>query len=181
LIVDCLEMLRDTRKRGVVALAAVLAGCVAASGAPARTPAPAPARLVVSLERERCFGACPAYKVEIDTDGAVRYEGRWHVCKDLAGDRLTADELTQLRAAIRRSGFATTPVHCCDCPVADSSLLTLTVADSGIPKTIVDAEFCEGAPTTIRELARTIDALVVVERWTCPEGERPQSQYYFED
>jgi len=161
-------------KRRVVLLAALLAGCVTGSGAPApRATTTAPAqRLLVALERERCFGACPAYRLEIDTDGAVRYEGRWNVCKDGASGRLSREKLAELRATIARSGFATTPVHCCDCPTADTGGLTLTVAEPAPPKTIVDAELCEGAPTTVRDLAQAIDAIVDIERWIGTDEDR---------
>ena len=41
--------------------------------------APAQAAPVITLERTACFGTCPVYKVAIQEDGTVRYEGWQHV------------------------------------------------------------------------------------------------------
>ena len=153
----------------------LLVGCSTRTPAPtARSPPaqPAPARLV-SLERERCFGWCPAYRLDIYVNGTVLYEGHAHVCKDEASDRLTSAKLAALRAAITRSNFATTPEHCCDCPVSDSPTTTITVSDPPPAKTIVDAGSpCPDAPLTISKLADDIDAIVDIERWIGTNEER---------
>jgi uncharacterized protein DUF6438 len=159
----------------IVMLAALLAGCASRGGAPvAKSPAgvtPPPA-LLVSLQRDRCFGSCPAYRLEIDTDGAVRFDARAYLCTEgPEAFRLPPETVAALRAAIARSGFATTPEHCCDCPIADTSDLTLTVADRAPPKTIVDSD-CAEAPTTVRDLAQAIEAIVGIERWIGTKEER---------
>jgi len=158
-----------------VTLVVLLAGCSARGGAPAvKSPPTAPGRpLLVSLQRDSCFGWCPAYRVDIDVDGTVRYEGRGAVCKDEASDRLPSAKLQALRAAIARSNFASTPEHCCDCPVSDVSAATITVADPPPAKTIVDAgDSCPGAPLSISKLADDIDAIVDIERWIGTDDER---------
>ena len=151
----------DRRMKTPVALLCglLLAGCAT----PARTPVPqsprraAPAAPpLVSLQRDKCFG-WSAYRLDIYIDGTVRYEGRGHVCKDEASDRLTSAKTAALRAAITRSNFATTPEHCCDCPVSDSPTTTITVSDPPPAKTIVDAGSpCPDAPLTISKLADDI-------------------------
>ena len=156
----------------------VLVGCATRTPTLAARSLPAPAAPLVSLERERCFGWCPAYRIDIDVDGRVRYEGRGHVCKDEASDRLTAAKLAALRAAIARSSFATTPEHCCDCPVSDSPTITITVSDPPPAKTIVDAgDSCPGAPLTISKLADDIDAIVDIERWIGTDEERTHCHF----
>src|SRR5262245_61810660 len=86
---------------------AAIVGCAAGSGAPpARSPPAPPAHaLLVSLQRDSCFGWCPAYRLDIDVDGTVRYEGRSHVCKDEASEQLPPAKVAALRAAITRSNF----------------------------------------------------------------------------
>ncbi len=42
-------------------------------------PVPANAYASITLEREQCFGDCPAYRVTIDTDGAMTWQGQTDV------------------------------------------------------------------------------------------------------
>jgi len=64
-------------------LLGLLSGCWTASQPPPDPPAPVtpalPSSFDITLERTRCFGACPAYKVTIDGDGRVRWTGEDHV------------------------------------------------------------------------------------------------------
>jgi hypothetical protein len=155
-------------------LLGLVAGCTARAPGPVAKPArTADVRGgLVSLERDTCYGSCPAYRLEIDTDGTVRYVGRSDVCKDEAVDRLPAAKLAELRTAIARSGFAHAREDCCDCPVSDSPTIRLTVADPPPAKTIIDSGGdCPGAPTTVRDLAEAIDTIVGVERWIGVRGE----------
>jgi hypothetical protein len=157
-------------------LAALVAGCAAKTGTPAleSSVAAAPVRPpLVSLQRDRCIGWCPAYRVDIDVDGAVRYEGRGNVCRDEASDRLTPWKLEALREAITRSNFANLREHCCDCPVNDNATTTITVSDPPPAKTVVDAAYpCPGAPLSISKLADEIDEIVDIERWIGTDEER---------
>jgi hypothetical protein len=62
---------------------------------------------VVTLERTACFGACPEYKVEVDAQGAVKYEGRNDVAvKGLQTSKVSNSDLDFLRAAIKRMQFS---------------------------------------------------------------------------
>ena len=162
-------------KRLVVLLEAVLAGC-ATHAAPTRdTPTAAlPAKVLVRIERSSCFGSCPAYRLEIGADGAVRFDARGHICVEGPGsERLPAEKLAALRAAIARSPFATTPEHCCDLPCSDTSVLTLTVMleDPPMRKTIADSD-CPESQTTVRDLASAIEAIVGIERWIGTPAQR---------
>jgi len=160
-------------RTSLFAALALLTGC------PARgTPRPAhptagarPSGTLVSLQRDRCFGTCPAYRLDIDTDGTVRYEGRANVCKDEATERLPPAKLADLRTAIGRSRFASIPEHCCDEPCSDTSLLTVTVADPPPARTLLDSD-CYSRPTPIQDLANAIEKIVDIEHWIGTDEER---------
>ncbi|MCI1186261.1 DUF6438 domain-containing protein [Hymenobacter sp. DH14] len=68
------------------------------------TATPAPAGPVLTFERTPCFGACPAYSMQVYADGRVAYEGRHSV--PLMGKRdlklpatAVAEMLRQAKAA----------------------------------------------------------------------------------
>lgn len=65
-----------------------------------------PARLRVALVRSACYGACPAYRVEVRGDGEVTYRGDHHVLVE--GEqhwRVPADTLAPLIALLRQSDY----------------------------------------------------------------------------
>lgn len=125
----------------------------------------------MTLQRDPCFGFCPAYRLDIDTDGRVRYEGRANVCKDEAVEQLPPAKVAELRAAIARSRFASIPEHCCDEPCSDTSLLTVAVAEPPPARTLVDSD-CYNRPTPIQDLADAIDKIVDITHWIGTEEER---------
>ena len=140
-------------------------------GGTASTHDPKP--LLLRLERTPCFGSCPAYSVDVDTDGAVRFEGELHVATDMASGHLDPLAIAALRAAIERSQFWTTPEKCCDCPDwTDAPGARLTIGDGHPPKTIYDYHGCEATPKAIRELEDSIDDIIGIEKWTGKKGKR---------
>ena len=165
----------------ITLLGCALLACRPPVGAAPAVPAPPRAggqTLFVGLDRDICFGTCPAYKIEIDRDGAVRYTGRADVCEPgpISG-RLSDDQMNKLRTAISTSGFAAIPEHCCDCPVSDTPTITLTVGDPPPLKTVVDSYGCEGGTTPVEALADTIDRIVGIERWIGTKEERKNCQW----
>ena len=147
------------------ALAACSTTTASSSGAKSGVAAGKSASLV-RLERGSCFGKCPSYVLEVDNDGQVRFEGALHVCTaGRVSKQLEPAKLQEIRSAITRSNFATIPIHCCDCPVSDTSIITLTVADSARAKTILDTEGCEGGSASVRALANAIDDIVGTKHW----------------
>jgi hypothetical protein len=146
-------------------LAACSTPTATSSGAKTAATAGSNASLV-RLERGACFGKCPSYVLEVDTDGQVRFVGALHVCTSgRVSKRLDPTKLREIRSAITRFNFATISIHCCDCPISDTSIVTLTVADSGPVRTIHDTEGCEGGPASVRSLANAIDDIVGTKHW----------------
>jgi hypothetical protein len=137
-------------------------------------PAAASSGLLLRLERTLCFGSCPDYRVEVDTDGTVRYEGNLYVrTAGKASGHLDRAEVAALRGAIDQARFAETPVKCCDClDSTDAPFVKITVVDGHPPKTIDDYHGCEATPKSIRELEDSIDRIIGTKKWIGPEVER---------
>ena len=141
-------------------------------GAESRSIPPASSSgLLLRLERTGCFGSCPDYFVEVDTDGTVRYQGN-HYVRTLgrASGHLAQAELAALRDALEKSGFADTPVKCCDClDSTDAPSVKMTVVDGRPPKTIDDYHGCQATPKSVRELEDKIDGIIGTKKWTASE------------
>jgi len=155
--------------RATLAVLVLLAACQPAdSGVDFRDTLPeVSGALLLRLERTGCFGWCPAYVIEVDTDGTVRYIGNNDVITlDSASATLAPAELAELRDALDRADFANRSVRCCDCQgITDMPSATITVADGRPPKTIHDYHGCSRTPRAIRELEESIDRIIGTERW----------------
>ncbi|HKA86595.1 MAG TPA: DUF6438 domain-containing protein [Haliangiales bacterium] len=135
--------------------------------------APIAPRPLASLERTRCYGHCPAYKVVVYTDGTVE----WHGTADVAvvGDRqakLSAAKVKALVAAFRTARFfqlndegripdpGEVRVHGC----TDTSHAIVTFAQGGKEKTLDDAH-CTDEPNPLTRLEESIDRIVGTSVW----------------
>ena len=121
--------------------------------------------LLLRLERTSCFGTCPAYVVEVDAQGNLRYEGKANVCTpgNVAG-RVSPEVVTQLRQAISGAHFVDASEKCCECLVTDTPSAVITIVDAGRSKTIMVTDGCPG-PAEIRGLADKFDGLLRTEQW----------------
>jgi hypothetical protein len=128
--------------------------------------------LLLRLERTSCFGTCPAYVVEVDAQGSLRYEGKANVCTpgDVFG-RVSPEIATQLHQAISESRFGDASEKCCECLVTDTPSAVMTIVDAGRSKTIVVTDGCAG-PAEIRGLADKFDSLLRTEQWIGTRADR---------
>lgn len=127
----------------------------------------APGTLLLRMERSACFGWCPDYVVEIDTDGSVRYRGYDYVL--MRGDaegRITPGAVADLHKALEQADFAGLPSDCCHCvDMTDAPSVVLTVGDGLFSKTINDYHGCLATPKSMRDLENEIDRIVDIEKW----------------
>jgi len=155
--------------KAIFTLLVLMVACrTAGGGAENRgVPSASSSGLLVRMERTLCFGSCPDYLVEVDTDGTVRYEGNLHVrTTGKASGHLTLAKVTALRDAIEQARFRDTPVKCCDClDSTDSPFVKITVVDGRPPKAIDDYHGCEATPKSIRELEDNIDRIIDTKKW----------------
>lgn len=146
----------------------------AACGAAALEPTPTPdyARLVITLERTACFGACPIYKLTIYGDGRVEYEGERFV--DVTGKQsstISADQVRELVDALEQADYFnlkddyTVPVS--DLPTTRTSV-TLdgkTKSISNYGSCFFDMEGVEKAPQALCDFETKIDAVTNSAQW----------------
>lgn len=65
-----------------------------------------PPDTLITLERTRCYGMCPSYKITISADGSVIFEGR-HFVKEtgIAKSTISEEQLRELLAAFEEINY----------------------------------------------------------------------------
>jgi len=131
-----------------------------------------PENLVITLERTRCFGTCPAYTVSIDAKGHVTYQGKDFVrVKERATATIPVTEVAALLVTIERIGFDDLRASYTQICRADGTACS-TVTD--LPTTFVSVtragrtkrvEDYVGAPEALRALEHDIDKAAGTRRW----------------
>ncbi|MGE3249785.1 MAG: DUF6438 domain-containing protein [Hyphomonadaceae bacterium] len=134
---------------------------------PAPAPPPAAADFTITLERQRCFGACPDYVVEIDEQGVVRYTGRAFV--EAVGPRGRQVSPAEARALYDRfiasDFFALNPEYAAQ--VTDMPTYILTLRDGSRTHRVRDyAGRMMGMPEIVTELENAVDRTANTREWT---------------
>lgn len=164
------------RSRGTL-LSVTLAGAIlACSRSVEDPPHPAPSALddvVISLERGPCYGTCPVYRVTIQGDGWVRYEGRAHVeVVGVDSATIAQEQVRMLVTEFERVGYASLPARFAygepSCPsyVTDAPSATTSISRAGVTTRVEHDYGCEGVPAGLTALERTIDSVAGSTRWT---------------
>lgn len=157
-------------------LAVLLLGCHSAPqtmtasaqvSSPVEVSAPPQAPgLLFSLERGACFGRCPIYKVEVLTDGSLRFKGERHVAVTEPVElTLAPGTLEQLTARLERSGFDTWGDFTRH-QVTDMATVVLTWKGKTVRHYLGD----EKAPPQLTQLETDLDLLLGTARWVTGEG-----------
>jgi hypothetical protein len=121
-----------------------------------------PDDLVITLQRTACFGACPAYKVSIDSAGTVTYDGSSSV--RVAGRQTARVPLSSVAGLVEtanRIGFFGLE-DSYTAPVTDLPTTIVTVRSGGRTKRVEDYV---GAPADLRAFERQIDEVAGTRRW----------------
>ncbi len=122
--------------------------------------------LRITLSRSVCFGACPAYTVEIDGDGTVCYHGEHYVAA--VGDRTDHIDAARVRALFeqfRRADYFWTFDHY-RAQVTDLPQFTTSISFDGNSKSVSDyAGRWIGMPEDVGDLERAIDDAAGTEKW----------------
>ncbi|GEM_PF-2451728 len=144
----------------------------------ARVPFPAIAdwsSLRITLVRSVCFGACPAYTVEIDGDGTVRYHGERYVA--VTGnrtDRIDAAKVRALFDRFRRADYFWTFDHY-RAQVTDLPQFTTSISFDGHSKSVSDyAGRWIGMPEDVYDLEGAIDEAAGTGKWVKGPDRGPQ-------
>ena len=132
-------------------------------------------KVVFTLERTPCFGACPTYKVSIYADGSVVYEGERFV--DVTGTQTSSIEAGTVQVMLsvfEEAGYfdwndAYTKQGVTDVPTVISS-----VTRDGQTKQIVRYEGDDTAPMLLPYLENWIDTAANTQQWT---GKAPRGPF----
>jgi hypothetical protein len=137
----------------------------------------------VVLERSRCFGSCPAYRLRIGGDGAVAHVSRDPGdTSDTKTDSITRSQVEWLLDEAERIGFYSLPKVIADdstlCPLraTDHPTATVTIYRNDSAHTVVDYHGCYAshdlavAPKVqqLRRFEVEIDSVAGVSRWVRP-------------
>ena len=162
--------------RGVLVVAA-LAAC---------DPMPAPAPTTagaesITLERTRCFGSCPAYRLSVARDGAVRFQSLNPGDSTVAADRIAPAAFDALAREAERIGFRSLPDvirdddELCGPMATDLPGAKVTIQGPGGSKTVDDYHGCHGRSERLVQLRRfesRIDSVAGSARWVRPATRR---------
>jgi hypothetical protein len=141
---------------------------------PKRAPKPDDA-VRITLERTVCFGSCPAYRVSLDADGTVTYEGQSYVKE--RGPKTKQVAAAEFRSLVLRfeSGEFEALSPPWKCPpiqiqTSDMPSATLTLERSRGRAHKIEHYLGDGcAPKVLVELEDAVDAAVDVKEWIrCP-------------
>ncbi len=120
----------------------------------------------ISITRSGCYGHCPAYTLEIYSDGTVQYYGRAHVSKmgRFAGniDPATVNRLLQFS---RTGGFSKLPASIPETMSRSEYFNATVISMRTSPGNFHTVTYWYGEPTILRELEAKIMLEVADIEW----------------
>ena len=125
----------------------------------------------VLMERTRCFGRCPAYRVLLTATGLVRFWSEGKTGMPTASDSVAVPLFMIVRGDATIGKVMTLPddiegsAMCADVRT-DLPHVILTLFTTGDPKRVVDYLGCGGVPSELRGLEAAIDSATNVRRWS---------------
>lgn len=136
----------------------------------------------ITLERTRCSGACPVYKVTVSGKGEVEYFGEAYVTKvGVYRWRISGRRLQRLAAAFEKASYSLLEDAYTDreFPGAPSCVTSVEYED-GSARSVDHYHGDPAAPVALTELEDEIDRIVGVERYTEPDlpAERDHAPTY---
>lgn len=153
-------------------LAVAITGCRRGAGQASVPGGEAPARAdSVVLERTRCYGTCPAYRLSLARTGVVRFTSRWPADTPPGEGTVTVGAFDELVADAGRIGFWQLPDRIqgsslCQVMMTDLPTATVTVFARGRSKAVEDYHGCHGGPLEdLRRFEQRIDSVAGSRRW----------------
>lgn len=138
----------------------LLFGCPSATAEVKKEAVTETPRLLVAMERGPCFGACPVYRVEVFTDGRVRFEGKRFVkVLEPVEAKLSAEQvkaISQRLAALDFKWADYTDRNATDMPSVQLTHET---------RTLTHYHGDNSAPEGLTKLEDDLDALIGTAKW----------------
>lgn len=121
----------------------------------------------ISLARSGCFGACPAYKVEVRGDGSVSYEGRGYVAfTGRHAGTVSQQNVIELVKLFEGADYFSLQDNY-RAAITDNPTYVTSIEIDGLKKQIVDYVGLQvGMPMSVSRLEEAVDRLSGSERWT---------------
>lgn len=141
----------------------------------------------ILLERTRCYGTCPAYRVTLTSDGRIAFQSRNPGDSTAASDRVSTQVFTALLNHAKDAGFFDMPrqlmgdARFCPIVATDHATATIIIRAEGGRHVVEDYLGCglTSDPTVNRSLSRlrqfeaVIDSALGSSRWVRPSRSPP--------
>ena len=127
----------------------------------------------IVLERGRCYGTCPQYRVTVSRSGAVKYTGVANVTRlGNATSTIAPSAAAELLSHVGNNGVFEIPDSivtgnpACGAAAEDLPRVTMVLGLGGRTKRIVHDYGCSGAPRSLRQWHARIDSVSGSVKWT---------------
>ena len=123
------------------------------------------------LERTRCFGICPAYRLSLARSGAVHFRSfNPGDSAHTASDTLPRGAFERLEAQAAELGFDALPddiraSRLCGMAATDHPSAIVTLFRGARAKRVEDYHGCYPGPAALRRFELAIDSIAASERW----------------
>ncbi len=151
----------------ILGLGLLISGCAPSVGTPTTSPTENVfSDLVITMERTACHGTCPIYKLTIEGNGDVIYEGQDFVqVKGKHTASLGPAQIQDLVSAFEQAKFVTLTDYTHE-DTTDSPSVITSITRNGKTKTVHHYYGDNSAPQELFDLESKIDQITNSKQWT---------------
>jgi len=151
----------------ILGLGLLISGCAPSVGTPTTSPTENVfSDLVITMERTACHGTCPIYKLTIEGNGDVIYEGQDFVqVKGKQTASLGPAQIQDLVSAFEQAKFVTLTDYTHEDSTDSPSVIT-SITRNGKTKTVHHYYGDNSAPQELFDLESKIDQITNSKQWT---------------
>jgi hypothetical protein len=161
----------------VVVLGLLISGCAPRLETPSTSPTDdVLSDLVITMERTACHGTCPIYKLTIEGNGTVIYEGQDFVqVKGKQTASLSPAQIQELVSAFEQAKFFTLSDYTHE-DTTDSPSTVTSITLTGKTKTVNHYYGDNTAPQALFDLESKIDEITNSKQWTGSVTSSPEEK-----
>ena len=122
--------------------------------------------LRITLSRSGCYGRCPAYKIEIQGDGTVLYDGKLNVArKGRHTAKISHTSLVELIDFFRKANYFSLRDSYTS-GITDNPAYETSISFDGVSKSVLDyVGQTVGMPPSVSDVEAAIDRLSGTSKW----------------
>ena len=122
--------------------------------------------IVITLERQACFGFCPVYTITVFGDGTVIYDGEEYVAvKERVEATITKEKIEQLVSEFEAIDYYSLDDKYVERTITDAQTVITSITIDGKTKAIEHYHGDFAAPEKLRALEDKIDEIVNSSQW----------------